>query len=206
MNLERIIQMGINCNYNKYIISEIASYCKNKCFQFDKNVLNSNQLCQLSFNDKLNEVIFDNAQRDFINIINNNNLLIDDCNGECRIDSYIFERGDEMWIGIINKSIYGPYISVEHNEESLFYYHRGRIHAFGKTYYQKLDKTICKYDKYDWVSFIIDKTQNKLIFYKNKLKVTEIDKLPTGNCLVYNAVVDEQNDGFFVEKIMFKNC
>eukprot|EP01084_Bolivina_argentea_P011222 20962_1 len=151
---------------------------------------------------------FSDTITEFINIINDNNLLIEDCNNECRIDTYIFGRGDEMWIGIIDKSIYGPYVSVECKYQSLFYYHGGQIHGFSKTYgrmYRKLDEKH-RYDKYDWISFTVDKNRKKLIFYKNKCKVIEIDKLPEGNHLVYTVVVDEQDDGFFVEKIMFNDC
>ncbi len=84
MNLQKIIQIGIhynkslnflrNINTINYIVAEIACYSRNKCFQFDKNVLGSGELSQLTFNSKLNEVYFNNPNRDFINIINDNNF------------------------------------------------------------------------------------------------------------------------------------
>eukprot|EP01083_Nonionella_stella_P044366 119460_1 len=211
-NLQKIMKIGIDLNPSfiflkgsniiHHIIAEVASFCTHRPFQFDTSVLGPSELQQLTLNDKLNTVYFDKARRDFINVINNRNLLDEDCDGQTRIDTFVLGRRSEMWIGIIDKAIYAPYDWVENNEKSLFYYYKHRLHAFGKRYWMKLDSKY-RYDQYHWVSFVIDKKQQTITFYHNKEKVVTVNELPKGDEFVYNGILDTSHDGFYVEKVMF---
>merc|ERR1712228_363906 len=209
------------------IIQEIARLANNKPFEFDKSVLSETELNQLTFNTINNTVMFDNPSRDFINIISEEHVLEGDYNDECRIDTFILGRRSEMWIGIISKAIYGPYAWVENEEKALFYYYRSRIQGFGETTFVRLSddnnmdkgsesdkyffrimfeteaKSKFAYDKYDWISFVVNKTKKTMTFYKNQKKIVENHRLIEANDLVYNGVVDARNDGFFVEKVLF---
>ena len=212
LNLEKMISAGIAVNESlqflkdnsiiDHIIREIATFNNTKPFQFDKSVLSENELEQLTFNDRLNTVSFDNSRRDFMNIIGDEHVFEGDYNDECRIDTFVLGRGDEMWIGTVSKSIYSPYSFVEHSQKALFYYYGGRIQAFGHHAWEYLGQTKA-YDKYDWISMIVNKKWNTMTFYRNKHKITEIGPLFEVDDLVYNGVLDYRNDGFFVEKVLF---
>merc|ERR1712087_1095294 len=78
-----------------------------------------------------------------------------------------------MWIGIIDKSIYGPAKWVETKPQSLFYYHNHRIHAFSYRHYEGLPPQDA-YDVYDWVSFVVDQRKGSITFYKNQREVVEV--------------------------------
>lgn len=213
MNMEKLITMGIKQNKSlkffndtnifEHISKLIASFSINQKFQFDKDILDSQYSKQLTFNHQLNEVYFDNAWNDFINVINDKNLLTEDCNGEYRIDTFVLGRNSEMWIGIIDKSIYGEVDYVEDREKSIFYYYWSSIQAFGTADYKKLNESLFRYDEYDWVSFVVNIKKNSITFYKNQQKVIEIDKLFDGDDFRYNIVVDRKHDGVFVEKVFF---
>ena len=130
LNISKLIKAGINSNksLNSLVILDdmiqlIAEYSNYTPFQFDKSVLDLEYKQQFTFNDKLNTVIFSKACNDYINLINDENLLLFDCNGNIRFDTFIFNQGDEMWVGIIDKSIYKPIIALEYKMNHCFIMH-----------------------------------------------------------------------------------
>ena len=214
LNISTLIKAGINNNksLNSLIVLDdiihlIAEYSNYTPFQFDKSVLDLEYKQQFTFNDKLNTAIFDKPWNDYINLINDENLLMFDCNGNIRFDTFIFDQGDEMWVGIINKSIYEAVTRLEDEIESLFYYDSkyrlglSQIHAFGDRPYRLLDEQ-AEYGQYDWISFCINTEKNKITFYKNQKEIAQINPLINGDHWVYCAVVDAKDDGFFVEKVL----
>eukprot|EP01084_Bolivina_argentea_P283893 486334_1 len=211
-NLTNIIKVGIysnpslNCmNILDGILYIIAEYSNYTPLKFNTKALLT-YVNQLKFNEKLNTVIFSNARNDFLNIMSDENLLIFDCNGSIRIDTYIEDHKDEMWVGIIDKCIYHPTGYTDYKKKSIYYYDgRGRasITAFGNSRYKVLEDQY-RYGKYDWISFCINLKQNTIIFYKNQNMVYKVDTLIEGDFYVYNGIVDRWGDGFFVEKVVCK--
>ena len=59
-----------------------------------------------------------------------------------------------------------------------------------------------EYGQYDWISFCINTEKNKITFYKNQKEIAQINPLINGDHWVYCAVVDDKDDGFFVEKVL----
>eukprot|EP01084_Bolivina_argentea_P172289 298452_1 len=205
-------------NIESFIIDIIAQYSTIPVtpFQFDTNILSSHNCTQLIFNRPHNDTVsFANATQDYINIISNEPVI------DCVLDTFILNKGDEMWISLINKNDYKQtdWIRGSENRKSISYYgaREHEICVTNTTQYglgwdcgfgsiQSLNRLLKKkipwYCKYDWITIYVDNKNDCVYFYKNKKLVAKItDILSTlGDTLYYMVMVDDQIDQLFVEK------
>merc|ERR1712154_578388 len=102
---------------------------------------------------------------DYLNIRSEQHLVGD----KICINCYVMSKGDESWIGLINKKSYSISKEIEKRFGSLFYYGgressilnkasyskwdngMGAIHGFGKVI-----KTVDYYSTGDWITFLIE--------------------------------------------------
>ena len=130
-------------------------------------------------------------------------------------------KGDEMWLGLCDKDIFGSKRSMERETNVLLYYGgrqrlvntdkafghwdsgKGAIHAFGNV--QKSD--ISHYEHGHWISFCIAKNggQQTIKIYNDGECVFEGDRLPfkSDKGIYFMCTVDDDIDVVFVEKAMY---
>eukprot|EP01083_Nonionella_stella_P001200 3498_1 len=205
-------------NDNK-IFGVIMQYLSTS-LSFCKNVDNSEQITFASSDCILK---FDGATDDFMNIISNEHLLLHGTEYDnILINCYIMSKGDEMWLGLIDKGSFGTKKSVERDAKALLYYGgrqrligtpkafghwdsgNGAIHGFGKV--QKKD--ISYYQHGHWISFLISVTpnDNMVKIYNDDECVFDgnINGLLSDNGIYFMCTVDDEIDAVFIEKAMHR--
>ena len=172
---------------------------------------------QITFECDNGLIKFDQSTDDFLNIRSKECILPDIDNGEFEdilINCYVISKGDEMWLGLVDKNTFDPKKSLERNENVLLYYGGrqrligttkafgywdsgyGAIHAFGNVE----TKDIRYYQHGHWISFIISNHGIVKIYNDNEC-VYQSDKLPFGkDGMYFMCTVDDEIDSIFIER------
>eukprot|EP01084_Bolivina_argentea_P115660 205641_1 len=187
-----------------------------KWMQFDKDNIHYQKQLNYSCNDSI--VDFRNARQDYINI--RTQLL--DSTLKYFINIYIFEKGDEMVIGLITKKGYTPNTFPPYCKHALTYYggtsyyvkrdggsktspcsgyagrcNHGNIFAYGRGMKHPLDA----YGSGDWLQFVVDFPKKTMVIYKNGVKECEIEPkyFPSEQCYFWFCV-DNVVDKLYIEQ------
>eukprot|EP01084_Bolivina_argentea_P103595 185551_1 len=176
---------------------------------------------QITFKSNNSLLSFEKSTDDFQNVISKQAVFFNNIEYEnIFINCYIISKGDEMWLGLVDKNIFNAKKSLEREKNVLLYYGgrqrlvntekafghwdsgKGAIHGFGNV--EKKD--IAYYEHGHWISFFISKNSEKEIIkiYNNDKCVFEGDRLPNGdNGIYFMCTVDDDIDVVFVEKAMY---
>eukprot|EP01084_Bolivina_argentea_P080128 145184_1 len=178
---------------------------------------------QLQFSCDDHIVTFSPARNDIINVRTDALLQSKYCINVC-----CYEKGDELWLGLIRKSQYNPSTYYRTHKHGLFYYggRESRIRSNGgapsdvcsgyATGTRKgadcnhgsiqgsshcIVHPLNSYSKGDWINFEIDFENSKMIVFKNGKKEGEASDVyfPEGDCY-FIVEVDRQNDRFYIEQ------
>eukprot|EP01084_Bolivina_argentea_P312741 541461_1 len=179
---------------------------------------------QLTFSEHDSIVDFSHSRYDIINI--RTDLLANDT--KYFINIYCFEKGDELWLGLVTKNAYEPSTYYRKYKHGLFYYggRKRKINTFGgamndtcseQAYTHAADDCnhgsiqgsdmVLKHplDSYgcgDWINFMIDMKNKNMVVYKNGMKQYEMENkkfFPDGECY-FILEVDARNDKFYIEQ------
>eukprot|EP01084_Bolivina_argentea_P218121 370207_1 len=209
-------------NYLKWV--QFKNMDNNKFHMFQTQV-------NYSFNDHI--VDFGHAARDYLNIPTQ--LLSQKNFSKYYINIYCFDKGDEMWLGLIEQHAYTPTFNARCHKHGLFYYggrqysskrYGGRIKdkCCGWKPVRNIQPTDCNhgsiqgtghlishplesYSGGDWINFEIDFINKTMTVYKNGKHTYLIEDtyFPNGDCY-FIVEVDATRDKFYIEQAYHKQC
>eukprot|EP01083_Nonionella_stella_P033478 91646_1 len=218
------------------ILSIIVSFIESTfrfCAESDECKNYNQKVDQVTFEHNRSIVRFNHAENDYLNIISES-CVLDSNEGESDalnivIHCLMLDKGDEFWIGFIDKNAFSIHRAVERRKGSLLYYGGrerligdkdtkgysvwdngfGAIHQAGSVHSEKLPS----YSKGDWISFLIQKKEKHLLsIFKNGKRIYQTDTLPfmdrdkeRMNALYFMCTVDDEVDAIFVEQAMYNN-
>eukprot|EP01083_Nonionella_stella_P181109 647711_1 len=190
-NIHSLLDYSIRIHYNIVLLPEllhlITTFISGTMFSDD--IIHQRHSKQLEFSYDNSIVTFKYMATDYLNIRSACPLV----GHTILIHCYVVSKGDEMWIGLVNKKTYDITSQIERKYGSLLYYGgretsidnklsystwdngHGAIHGFSKVL-----KTVDVYRQSDWISFLIqnDKDAPNCKIFKNGTKIFDIDALP----------------------------
>lgn len=211
-NLLKYVCTKLTASDNDEIIHKILEYLPMTIsFHDDKSG-------QITFESNNCIIKFDQSTDDFMNIRSQQCIylepMMNDGNRRMLINFYVERKGDEMWIGLVDKNTFDATKSIERDKNVLLYYGgrqrliggskafgywdsgKGAIHGFGNV--EKKD--INYYQHGHWISILI-KNNNVIEFYNDNDCVYECDNLSFGkeDGIYIMCTMDDEIDTIFVE-------
>ena len=189
-NMHNLLYYSIRINHYDILpelVQLIISFISG--ISFCDEIEDERQRQQLEFSYSNSIVTFRYLNDDYLNIRSKQQLVGD----RICINCCVLSKGDEAWVGLVNRKTYSIWKEIEKKFGSLMYYGGressipsvssnsewdngyGGIHGFGKVI-----KCVDYYRSGDWITFSIklDREYPNCRIYKNSKLIFEIDRLP----------------------------
>ena len=217
--IEQFMEPNIAKIITSFIIDE-SNYLRWQLYEKEHSVQYQQQV-HLSMDNHI--IDFSNANRDYLNV--RTQLLSKEITRIYYINIYCLGKGDELWLGIMNKNSFTAKENARCHKNGLFYYggreytikryggsimdeckgwslrdddcNHGGIQGGGKV----IKHPIESYQSGDWINFEIDLVHKTVIFYKNGKEqyITTSQWFP-GDDVCFMVELDTSKDKFFIEQ------